>query len=92
MKALSMEQNDKYFNKTKQALLELEDVLEDLKIVAKGAVNKNNELSLRVSRLNNEIEQKISDIETIKDNDEDDTNKFDRDRIRDIITNGVNDN
>ena len=55
----------KYFNKTKQALLELEDVLEDLKIVAKGAVNKNNELSLRVSRLNNEIEQKISDIETI---------------------------
>jgi len=65
MKALSMEQNDKYFNKTKQALLELEDVLEDLKIVAKGAVNKNNELSLRVSRLNNEIEQKISDIETI---------------------------
>ena len=63
MKALSMEQNDKYFNKTKQALLELEDVLEDLKIVAKGAVNKNNELSLRVSRLNNEIEQKISDIE-----------------------------
>ncbi|MBQ8750022.1 MAG: hypothetical protein IJZ30_00085 [Alphaproteobacteria bacterium] len=65
MKAPSMEQNDKYFNKTKQALLELEDVLEDLKIVAKGAVNKNNELSLRVSRLNNEIEQKISDIETI---------------------------
>ena len=65
MKAPQMEQNDKYFNKTKQALLELEDVLEDLKIVAKGAVNKNNELSLRVSRLNNEIEQKISDIETI---------------------------
>ena len=65
MKAPSMEQNDKYFNKTKQALLELEDVLEDLKIVAKSAVNKNNELSLRVSRLNNEIEQKISDIETI---------------------------
>ena len=60
-----MEDKNKYFNKTKQALLELEDVLEDLKIVAKGAVNKNNELSLRVSRLNNEIEQKISDIETI---------------------------
>ncbi len=60
-----MEDKNKYFNKTKQALLELEDVLEDLKIVAKSAVNKNNELSLRVSRLNNEIEQKISDIETI---------------------------
>ena len=60
-----MEDKNKYFNKTKSAILELEQELHVLKLNANNAVNKNNELSLRVSRLNNEIEQKIIEIEDI---------------------------
>lgn len=60
-----MSESDKYFNKTKQAIKELEDSLLDLKNVGLGAVNQNRELSLKISRLNNEINQKVEDIEKI---------------------------
>ena len=60
-----MSESDKYFNKTKQAIKELEDSLLDLKNIGLGAVNQNRELSLKISRLNNEINQKVEDIEKI---------------------------
>lgn len=60
-----MSKSDKYFNKTKQAIKELEDSLLDLKNIGLGAVNQNRELSLKISRLNNEINQKVEDIEKI---------------------------
>ena len=60
-----MSESDKYFNKTKQAIKELEDSLLDLKNIGLSAVNQNRELSLKISRLNNEINQKVEDIEKI---------------------------
>ncbi len=60
-----MSESDKYFNKTKQAIKELEDSLLELKSVGSFAVNQNKELSLKVVRLNNEINQKIDEIDKV---------------------------
>lgn len=60
-----METNDKYFNKTKQAIKELEDTLLELKNAGGLVVNQNKELSLKINHLNCEINQKVEDIEKI---------------------------
>ena len=57
--------NDKYFNKTKQVIRELEDTLLELKSAGGGIVNQNKELSLKINHLNSEINQKVEDIEKI---------------------------
>lgn len=60
-----METNDKYFNKTKQVIKELEDTLLELKSAGGLVVNQNKELSLKINHLNCEINQKVEDIEKI---------------------------
>ena len=60
-----MSENDKYFNKTKQAIKELEESLLELKSAGGAAVNQNKELSLKINHLNSEINQKVEDIENI---------------------------
>ncbi len=60
-----MSENDKYFNKTKQAIKELEESLLELKSAGGVAVNQNKELSLKINHLNSEINQKVEDIENI---------------------------
>ena len=57
--------SDKYFNKTKQAIRELEDSLLELKSASNNSLNQNKELSLKVMHLNNEINKKVDEIEKI---------------------------
>jgi uncharacterized protein YoxC len=57
--------SDEYFNKTKQAIKELEDSLLELKSASNNSLNQNKELSLKVMHLNNEINKKVDEIEKI---------------------------
>ena len=60
-----MECSDKHFNKTKMAILELEESLRELEIASNQSIEINNKLSSKVLVLNKAINQKIVEIDSI---------------------------